>query len=99
MVLQVVVVRDALSTVFLTDLHGEERGLEIDGVHQIRIERREQGFRAVTQGTTEIDSERAGQRGQTTCTFRTGELWRELHRTTVVVGDAQKQETHDYEGY
>ena len=98
-VLQVVVVRDALGTVFLTNHHGEERGLEIDGVHQVRIKRREQGLGTSTEGSTKVHSKRAGQRSQTAGGLRTGELWGELHRTMIVVGDAQKQETHDYEGY
>ena len=98
MVLQIVVVRDTLGAVFLTDHHGEERGLEIDGVHQVGIERRKEGLGTATEGSTKVDTKGAGQGGQATGGLRTGELWGKLHRATVVVGDAEQKETGDYEG-
>ena len=98
LVLQIVVVGHHTGGVLLVDLNGEQRGLEIDGVHQIGIERREQGLGAATEGTAEVDTEGAGQGSQTACALRTGELRGELHSTTVVVGDAQGQDAGDDKG-
>ena len=98
LVLQIVVIGHHTGGVLLMDLNGEERGLEIDGVHQIGIERREQGLGAATKGTTEVDTEGAGQGSQTACALAAGELGGELHRATVVVGDAQGQDAGDDKG-
>lgn len=98
LVLQIVVVGHHTGGVLLMDLNGEQRSLEIDGVHQVGIERREEGLGTATEGSTKVDTEGAGQGGQATGGLRTGELWGKLHRATVVVGDAEQKETGDYEG-
>ena len=94
---QIVVIGHLTLVLITAHLDREEAGLEIDGVHEVGVERGEEGFTAATSGT-HTQTKAGSQGAEVVTTTGATQLGSKHHLTAIGIGQAESIDTGHNKG-